>query len=122
MKDRKKDEESDEELLKIAQKLLKFAFNSQDECFLAYSVPYSYSDLLHDLSRWPWESLATTAAGHQVPLLRLGRQTAARRVCLVARAHPGETNASWVMRGVPRRAEIKRFLFFHLNISLNHFL
>eukprot|EP00438_Fugacium_kawagutii_P023607 Skav205963 [mRNA] locus=scaffold442:454279:459915:+ [translate_table: standard] len=38
--------------------------------------------------------------GKQVPALRLGNQLAPQRVCIVARAHPGETCASWVMRGV----------------------
>ncbi|OLP85129.1 Cytosolic carboxypeptidase 2 [Symbiodinium microadriaticum] len=75
---------------------------AQDECFLAYSVPYSYTDLLSDLARWPVEpeALALTAAGKEVLALRLGNQSAQHRVCIVARAHPGETHASWVMRGV----------------------
>lgn len=74
----------------------------EDECFLAYSVPYSYTDLLADLARWPveTEALALTAAGKEVLALRLGNQSAQHRACIVARAHPGETHASWVMRGV----------------------
>jgi len=78
-----------------------FSFE-EDECFLAYSVPYSYTDLLTDLGRWPVqpEAFALTAAGNEVLALRLGNQSASQRVCIVARAHPGETNASWVMRGV----------------------
>eukprot|EP00913_Durusdinium_trenchii_P011070 g10392.t1 len=72
----------------------------QDECFLAYSIPYTYTDLLRDLQPWPWESLATTMTGNQVPVLRLGNEQSLQRACIVARAHPGETHASWVMRGV----------------------
>eukprot|EP00439_Symbiodinium_sp_Y106_P027603 s4713_g3.t1 len=77
-------------------------FLGKDECFLAYSVPYSYTDLLADLARWPveTEALALTAAGKEVLALRLGNQSAQHRACIVARAHPGETHASWVMRGV----------------------
>eukprot|EP00435_Cladocopium_sp_Y103_P070076 s4_g34.t1 len=71
-----------------------------DECFLAYSEPYTFTDLLYDLAPWPWDSLAVTMMGNQVPALRLGNQLATQRVCIVARAHPGETCASWVMRGV----------------------
>lgn len=72
----------------------------EDECFLAYSIPYTYTDLLRDLQPWPWESLATTMTGNQVPVLRLGNEQSLQRACIVARAHPGETHASWVMRGV----------------------
>ncbi|CAE7191618.1 Agbl2 [Symbiodinium necroappetens] len=58
--------------------------------------------MLSDLARWPVEpeALALTAAGKEVLALRLGNQSAQHRVCIVARAHPGETHASWVMRGV----------------------
>ncbi|CAJ1344872.1 unnamed protein product [Effrenium voratum] len=70
----------------------------EDDCFFAYSVPYTYSDLRSDLSRFPQESLAVTTGGQQVPALRMGSQ--GPRACIVARAHPCETHASWVMRGV----------------------
>jgi len=88
-----------------SRKLYRVSFDicfpfEEDECFLAYSVPYTYTDLLYDLAPWPWESIATTMMGNEVPALRLGNQLATQRVCIVARAHPGETCASWVMRGV----------------------
>lgn len=88
-----------------SRKLYRVSFDicfpfEEDECFLAYSEPYTFTDLLYDLAPWPWESLAVTMMGNQVPALRLGNQLSTQRVCIVARAHPGETCASWVMRGV----------------------
>eukprot|EP00931_Biecheleriopsis_adriatica_P003771 TRINITY_DN10552_c1_g1_i1.p1 TRINITY_DN10552_c1_g1~~TRINITY_DN10552_c1_g1_i1.p1 ORF type:complete len:985 (-),score=219.10 TRINITY_DN10552_c1_g1_i1:216-3170(-) len=81
---------------------ISFPFD-EDECFLAHAVPYTWSDLLTDLARWPEvprESLTVTPGLYDVHALRLGNPLAKQRVCIVARAHPGETHASWVMRGV----------------------
>lgn len=73
-----------------------------DEVFLAHAVPYMHTDLLADLARWPMvprKSLLSSCGGRDVTALVLGDPLAPVHVCIVARAHPGETHASWVMRG-----------------------
>ncbi|CAE8686335.1 unnamed protein product, partial [Polarella glacialis] len=86
--------------------------HEEDEVFLAHAVPYTHSDLLSDLGRLKSSLLAApsavtffpvalTAGGLEVAAVRLGNPSpTAPRACIVARAHPGETNASWMMRGV----------------------
>jgi hypothetical protein len=82
-----------------------FPLGEDDEVFLAYSVPYTYSDLLADLERWKPASeirrwaFTYSCAGQDIPAISFGNAEAAQSVCVIARAHPGETNASWVFRG-----------------------
>lgn len=74
----------------------------EDEVFLAHAPPYSYSDHLVHLARWPnlqRYALLPTRADRHLCALKLGDPAAPYQACLVARAHPGETHASWVMRG-----------------------
>merc|ERR1712066_865252 len=72
-----------------------------DEVFLAHAVPYTYRDLLADLERWkgPRKSVIQSCSGREIVALELGNRDSSQHVCVIARAHPGETNASWVMRG-----------------------
>mmetsp|Transcript_99150 Transcript_99150/g.180931 ORF Transcript_99150/g.180931 Transcript_99150/m.180931 type:complete len:1045 (+) Transcript_99150:5-3139(+) len=75
----------------------------EDEAFLAHAVPYTVSDLQADLARWqpetPRRSLVQSCGGQDITALSYGDPDAAYGVCVIARAHPGETHASWVMRG-----------------------
>jgi len=80
---------------------LRFAYDD-DEVFIAHAPPYTYSDLRKDLGRWPEVAsrpLALTNGGREVTALSCGDPTKPH-VCIIARAHPGETHGSWVMRGI----------------------
>ncbi|NWW95214.1 CBPC2 carboxypeptidase, partial [Rhynochetos jubatus] len=82
-------------------------------CCFSHSYPYTYSDLrryLRVLAGDPVRSrycavraLCRSLAGNAVYLLTItspgGAAAAKRAVVLSARAHPGESGASWAMRG-----------------------
>jgi len=74
-----------------------------DEVFLSHAPPYTYTDHLSLLARWcPDErrrSLPPTRGGRELTAVKLGDPAAPQQAWLVARAHPGETHASWVMHG-----------------------
>ena len=95
-------------------------FESNEEHLVAYSVPYGYSNLLENLAEWQItgqqsqclivQTLCGSLAGNKCPLLTITALDAASTrthpisertyICLSARVHPGETNASFVMRGM----------------------
>jgi hypothetical protein len=90
-----------------------------DECFLAYHYPYSYSCLRESLDRWHAQvaashilirqPLCTTLAGNTCELLTITSMNeedtlahpieTRKYVVVTGRVHPGDTNASWVMHG-----------------------
>ncbi|XP_076818930.1 uncharacterized protein LOC143464813 isoform X3 [Clavelina lepadiformis] len=87
-----------------------------DCCYFAHCYPYTYSDLqeyLLQLANDPVRSrfckqrvLCRTLAGNLVYILTITSPSrnpeisrAKRAVVLTARVHPGETNASWMMKG-----------------------
>ncbi|KAM6958777.1 cytosolic carboxypeptidase 1 [Aplochiton taeniatus] len=97
-------------------------FNHKDDvCYFAYHYPYTYSTLKMHLSkleglRTPQiylrqDVLCNTLGGNSCPLLTITampESTTSDHICqfrnrplifLSARVHPGETNASWVMKG-----------------------
>ena len=92
--------------------------HDHDTVHLAHCYPYTYSDLqryLHSLEMDPVRgqymrrrALCKTLAGNNCDLLTItsyGAESASsvrgrKAVVLSARVHPGETNASWMMRGV----------------------
>ena len=120
----------------------KMKFDRLDDiCYLAYGIPYTYTDLNRDLetlekegSRAKYirkETLCASVGGQYVQLLTItatdselatqkveknehGRATACEKalgensdktherqmVFISARVHPGEANASWMMKGV----------------------
>ncbi|PAA91645.1 hypothetical protein BOX15_Mlig032425g2 [Macrostomum lignano] len=91
----------------------------EDSCYVAHSYPYTYSDLRADLialqsdqsrSRFIKEEvLCQTRAGNSCFLLTVTDESDAesRRnshskpgVVVTARVHPGESNSSWMMKGL----------------------
>nr|XP_046209640.1 cytosolic carboxypeptidase 4 isoform X2 [Oncorhynchus gorbuscha] len=96
--------------------------HNEDVCYLAYHYPYTYSALqshLQVLQRsvdprklfFRQQSLCVTLAGNPCPLVTITACPSSKswkdlhqlrnRPCVVltARVHPGESNASWVMKG-----------------------
>ncbi|XP_072134241.1 cytosolic carboxypeptidase 4 isoform X1 [Mobula birostris] len=95
--------------------------HSKDVCYLAYHYPYTYSTLmthLHLLEQslnpdqvyFRQQILCSTLGGNNCPVITItaspGTQPEQQEefrnrqyVVLTARVHPGESNASWVMKG-----------------------
>uniref|UniRef100_A0A667WIV0 tubulin-glutamate carboxypeptidase n=1 Tax=Myripristis murdjan TaxID=586833 RepID=A0A667WIV0_9TELE len=96
--------------------------HNEDVCYLAYHYPYTYSSLQTHLQAlrhsvdpakvfFRQQTLCTSLAGNPCPLLTITACPASRgwrdihqlrnRPCIVltGRVHPGESNASWVMKG-----------------------
>lgn len=83
-----------------------------DTIYLCYALPYTYSDLLKDISTWSsnskyvkCETLCKTMGGRDCPLLTItdpdGPVPMEERpyILVTARIHPGESNGSFLMRG-----------------------
>uniref|UniRef100_A0A4W5P329 AGBL carboxypeptidase 1 n=1 Tax=Hucho hucho TaxID=62062 RepID=A0A4W5P329_9TELE len=96
--------------------------HNEDVCYLAYHYPYTYSALQSHLQVlqqsvdprklfFRQQSLCNTLAGNPCPLVTITACPSSKswkdlhqlrnRPCVVltARVHPGESNASWVMKG-----------------------
>ncbi|XP_048812209.1 cytosolic carboxypeptidase 4 isoform X1 [Lagopus muta] len=96
--------------------------HEDDVCYLAYHYPYTYSAMMSHLdvleqSRnpkkvyWRQQALCQTLGGNTCPLLTITAMPESKTsddleqfysrpyVFLMARVHPGESNASWVMKG-----------------------
>ncbi|KAK1888032.1 Cytosolic carboxypeptidase 4, partial [Dissostichus eleginoides] len=96
--------------------------HSEDVCYLAYHYPYTYSALKANLKLlqrsvdptkvfFQQQVLCSTLAGNSCPVVTITACPASRswrdmhqlrnRPCIVltCRVHPGESNASWVMKG-----------------------
>jgi len=77
--------------------------------YIAYCFPYTHKTLQSDLAdlRSPYmahSTLCKTLGGKKVDLLTItdvkGDPSSKKGVVLTARTHPGESNSSWVMKGV----------------------
>ncbi len=81
--------------------------------FFAYSMPYTYSDLVKDLKQYEAmktdyihrNTLCWTLAGNKLEYLVITSKTKKgsdlrKGVVITARVHPGETISSWMMKGV----------------------
>ncbi|NXY40583.1 CBPC4 carboxypeptidase, partial [Ceuthmochares aereus] len=100
---------------------IKFPHND-DVCYLAYHYPYTYSTMMAHLVvleknrnpkkvYWRQQTLCQTLGGNPCPLLTITAMPDSKKrddleqfcnrpyVFLMARVHPGESNASWVMKG-----------------------
>ncbi|KAK5867949.1 hypothetical protein PBY51_012401 [Eleginops maclovinus] len=96
--------------------------HNEDVCYLAYHYPYTYSALKANLKLlqrsvdptkvfFQQQVLCSTLAGNSCPVVTITACPASRswrdmhqlrnRPCIVltCRVHPGESNASWVMKG-----------------------
>lgn len=81
-----------------------------DSVYYAYFAPYSFErhlDLIARCQQSPRcrvETLGRTLDGHDLDLLRFGDPAEGKRTLwLIARQHPGETMAEWLMEGVLER-------------------
>ena len=87
-----------------------FPFDN-DECYISYHYPYTYTNLHDDMVNWsnsPLENiylkidtLCSTYTGVPCPLVTitdLDTNFAKEYIVLSARVHPGETNASWMIK------------------------
>ncbi|NWR69721.1 CBPC4 carboxypeptidase, partial [Centropus unirufus] len=96
--------------------------HKDDVCYLAYHYPYTYSAMMAHLDileknrnpkkvYWRQQTLCQTLGGNSCPLLTITAMPDSKKrddleqfcnrpyVFLMARVHPGESNASWVMKG-----------------------
>ncbi|NXO47998.1 CBPC4 carboxypeptidase, partial [Aramus guarauna] len=96
--------------------------HKDDVCYLAYHYPYTYSTMMSHLDileqnrnpkkvYWRQQTLCQTLGGNLCPLLTITAMPESKKrddleqfrnrpyVFLMARVHPGESNASWVMKG-----------------------
>jgi hypothetical protein len=92
---------------------------ADDKQFFAHCFPYTYSDLQEDLTRIEKEpssanffhrgALTRTLAGNRCEYLSItskdkdpksAKALSKKGIFISARVHPGESNASWMMKGV----------------------
>ncbi|XP_065207414.1 cytosolic carboxypeptidase 1-like isoform X3 [Planococcus citri] len=92
--------------------------HSLDVCYIAYTFPYTYSQLLTRMKKWisnaekddiylRVDNLCNSLNNNPVPLLTItapdsqdNRTTDREIAFLTSRIHPGEANSSWVIDGV----------------------
>lgn len=92
---------------------ISFPYND-DNVFLCYSLPYTYTDLIKNISLWqrktPYgiikiETLCQTLGGRDCPLITITSNNSKipledrLYICVTARIHPGESNGSYIMHG-----------------------
>ncbi|CAH8648481.1 unnamed protein product [Schistosoma rodhaini] len=94
-----------------------------DICYLAYHYPYTYTRLLTDLNKWQYkmlnhsneiyfhiQQLTSTILSNPVPLITITQTPDSSDestninqrpyIILTCRVHPGESNSSWIMKGI----------------------
>lgn len=102
--------------LKRATLQFKIKFpHDNDECYICYALPYTYSDLLRSIKNWEEKSrpgiikseiLCQTLCGRDVPVLTITHPNSPiplvgkSCVFLTGRIHPGESNGSYVLHGL----------------------
>nr|XP_006006117.1 PREDICTED: cytosolic carboxypeptidase 1 isoform X1 [Latimeria chalumnae] len=124
--------------------------HKDDVCYFAYHYPYTYSTLKMHLQKlesihnpreiyWHQDDLCETLAGNSCPVVTITAMPESKYyedICqfrnrpyifLSARVHPGETNASWVMKGTleflmsssPMAQSLREFYIFKIIPMLN---
>ncbi|CAG5128813.1 unnamed protein product [Candidula unifasciata] len=124
--------------------------HSADVCYISYHYPYSYTALQTHLKQWEQQydrsaiffrnqSLCTTLGGNSVPVLTITAQPRSvdtegleelrsrPYIFLSGRVHPGESNASWVMKGTidfllskkPQAQQVRERYIFKIVPMLN---
>ncbi|KAK0058339.1 cytosolic carboxypeptidase 1-like isoform X1 [Biomphalaria pfeifferi] len=124
--------------------------HSGDVCYISYHYPYTYSALMTHLHQWEKQydssliyfknqTLCKTLAGNPVPLLTITAQPRSLDkealeelrnrpyVFLSSRVHPGESNASWIMKGTidfllsrkPQAQKVREMFIFKVVPMLN---
>ena len=90
---------------------IKFQYDF-DTVYLCYSLPYTYTDLLHSISIWTkncpgsitTETLCQTIGGKNCPLLTITSPNTPiekkKIIFITGRVHPGESNSSYVVHGL----------------------
>lgn len=119
-----------------------FTFEYDDDVvYFAYSLPYTYSDLTDDLNQISAKklnyvsrnTLCRTLAGNKCEYLTISNRVPVevdkkkQGVVISARIHPGESNASWMMKGVidflisddPKANELRNKFIFKVVPMLN---
>ena len=94
---------------------LSFPFDS-DECYLAYHYPYTYTNLIKDIQLWEntptnnlylkIDTLCYSYTGVPCPLVTITDldegipYLTKEYIVLSSRVHPGESNASWIIKSI----------------------
>lgn len=79
---------------------------TEDSVYYAYFEPYSWERHLSLIGRAAYsplvrvEDLGNTVDGRDLNLLVVGDESAAQKVWVIARQHPGETMAEWLVEGM----------------------
>ena len=79
---------------------------TEDSVYYAYFEPYSWERHLSLLGRAAYsplvrvEDLGSTVDGRDLNVLVIGDESAAQKVWVIARQHPGETMAEWLVEGM----------------------
>ncbi len=81
-----------------------------DTVYYSYFAPYSlerHADLVGWTASQPhveYERLGASVEGRDMDLLRIGRPDVGKKICwIIARQHPGETMAEWLVEGLLHR-------------------
>lgn len=119
-----------------------FTFEYDDDVvYFAYSMPYTYSDLVNDLNEISAKklnyisrnTLCRTIAGNKCEYLTISNRVPVEEdrkkqgVIITARIHPGESISSWMMKGVidflisddPKAVELRNKFIFKVIPMLN---
>lgn len=79
---------------------------TEDSVYYAYFEPYSWERHLSLLGRAAYsplvrvEDLGSTVDGRDLNMLVIGDESAEKKVWVIARQHPGETMAEWLVEGM----------------------
>ena len=79
---------------------------TEDSVYYAYFEPYSWERHLSLLGRAAYsslvrvEDLGSTVDGRDLNMLVIGEESAQQKIWIIARQHPGETMAEWLIEGL----------------------